>query len=80
MAAKKQSQKKSDKDSKGPVLFEDNIQKHQEDKKDLSEDDKKETETYRPSAYMIKLVLVCDFGLCPKTSPVIRNNPPISLI
>lgn len=77
MSDKKQSPKKSSKDSDdGVVLFDDNIKKHSKEEADTSEveddeDDEDEEESQQPNAYMIKLVLIGDSAVG-KTS--IRNN------
>ena len=60
MAKKKQSQTKTKEESdKGPVMFDENIEKHKE--VSTGEDSKEIiTDTKRSNAYMIKLVLVGD--------------------
>ena len=69
MASKKQPQKKTTKGTKkgqtkgtkkGPVLFEDNIEKHKKAQKEVVEVEEKETEAYKVSSYMIKVVLIGD--------------------
>jgi len=61
MASKKQPQKKTTKRSdKGPVIFKDNIKKHQKKQKEVVEVEEKESEAYKVSSYMIKIVLIGD--------------------
>ena len=61
MASKKQPQKKTTKASgKGPVLFDDNIEKHKKKQKEVVEVEEKETEAYKVTTYMIKIVLIGD--------------------
>ncbi len=60
MAKKKQPQSKSKKDAEGPVLFEDNIDKHHRMKDDSSSTEDKESASLKTSSYMVKLVLIGD--------------------
>ncbi|MHA1952904.1 MAG: Rab family GTPase [Candidatus Heimdallarchaeaceae archaeon] len=60
MAKKKQPQSKTKKDVKGPVLFEENIDKHHKMKDDISPTDDKESTSLKTSSYMVKLVLIGD--------------------
>jgi small GTP-binding protein len=59
MAKKKQSQKETEKNNKGPILFDKNIEKHKEEPKD-AKDTKNVTSTLETGTYMIKLVLIGD--------------------
>ncbi len=76
MASKKQPQKKTTKASvkgknqpqkkttkgtkKGPVIFDKNIEKHKKKQKEVVEVEEKESEAYKVSSYMIKVVLIGD--------------------
>ncbi|MCG3220955.1 MAG: GTP-binding protein [Candidatus Heimdallarchaeota archaeon] len=60
MAKKKQPQSKTKKDAEGPVLFEENIDKHHKMKDDSSTTDDKESTSLKTSSYMVKLVLIGD--------------------
>jgi len=60
MAKKKQAQSKTNKDSKGPVLFEENIEKHHKMKDDSSTTIEKESTSLKTSSYMVKIVLIGD--------------------
>ncbi|NPD89212.1 MAG: GTP-binding protein [Asgard group archaeon] len=60
MAKKKQPQSKTKKDTEGPVLFEENIDKHHKMKDDSSTEDDKESISLKTSSYMVKLVLIGD--------------------
>ena len=60
MAKKKQTQSKTNKETEGPILFEENIKKHQEMKDDSSTIDEKESTSYKTGSYMVKIVLIGD--------------------
>jgi small GTP-binding protein len=60
MDKKKQSQSKTTKDSEGPVLFEENIEKHHKMKDDPSTTVDKEPTSLKTGSYMVKVVLIGD--------------------
>jgi len=59
MAKKKQSQKETEKNKKGPILFDKNIEKHKEELED-SKNSQNVTSALDSGTYMIKLVLIGD--------------------